>query len=307
MANPDPDRFLSGNDNSFDPLLGQKFGALSCFGWCWSSVSQAEADLCAYTQQFLCTVDNGGGGGGGSGPGGSGPGPGPYGNPPFVDPNGNPAQVFPNAAQSCTVTCPDGTVSSYTLPAGSIYALTQAQANYNAAGLACQIANTNRFCFQTESPLPSGCPGEPYSTTIVSMGQSPLTYEIVGGGFAPGLSFSSDGVLSGTIDTSALGDYTATIKVTDGFGNTRLKNFILGVCGAVNSTTLSSYTVGTPYSQFITGVSSVGCGTGAQSFMLIGILPPGLSLDPNSGLISGIPTGDASGDYSFTIRVTTVS
>lgn len=309
MEAPDPNRFLDGQVQIFQPPLGfNQWGAQACGGWCWSSESAQDAYLCALAQQQQCVVSppdpNPNPNPNPNPPGGGGPG----GNPGWTNPDGTPVETFPNQAQTCNGICPDGTPFSYTLPAGSIYALSTAQANFQAYGLACQFAAANALCLNSMSPLAAGCPGEAYELQLQATGNAfPYFWSIVGGLLPPGLSLTASGVITGVVDSSASGDYTVTIRVTDANGTSQQKNFVIGVCGATTSDTLSEYTVGSPYSVFISAVSSVGCGTGAQTFMLVGSLPPGLSLNSGTGEISGTPTVAASGDYTFTVRVTTVS
>lgn len=306
MEAADPNRFLSGRQYIFDPPLGTKWGALSCSGWCWSTVSQQDADLCALNQQQSCVVtppdpDPPSDPNNPLPPGG-----GPNGNQGWQDPDGHPTELFPNQAQTCSGECPDGTPYSYTLPAGSIYAITQELANYKAYGFACKLAVQTSLCILTNSPLISGCPGDTYLAALsASGGKLPITWSIVGGSLPPGLTMSSAGIISGIIDDSASGDYTVTVKATDENGNIRLKNIIIGVCGLLNNSTLSAYTVGNVYSVALFAVSSVGCGTGDQTFTLLGTLPPGLSLGVTTGIISGTPTASASGDYTFSVQVAT--
>jgi hypothetical protein len=67
----------------------------------------------------------------------------------------------------------------------------------------------------------------------------------------------------------------------------------------VNPTSLANGTVGTAYSQTISGSGGVGPYTFSVTS---GTLPAGLSLNTSSGLISGTPTSSTS--QSFTIRIT---
>lgn len=57
--------------------------------------------------------------------------------------------------------------------------------------------------------------------------------------------------------------------------------------------------LGTPYSSTITETGGVGP---FQFALVSGALPPGLALNPNTGTISGVPSGQ--GQYAFTIRCT---
>jgi len=67
----------------------------------------------------------------------------------------------------------------------------------------------------------------------------------------------------------------------------------------VNPPTLANALIGDPYTQTITASGT----TGPYTFGLTsGTLPPGLSLNPTTGVVSGTPT--ALGTYAFTVRVT---
>ncbi len=70
----------------------------------------------------------------------------------------------------------------------------------------------------------------------------------------------------------------------------------------INTTPLSSGTLGTAYSQTLAASDGT---TPYQWSLSSGSLPPGLSLDATTGTISGTPT--QSGSYSFTIQVTDAS
>ncbi len=307
MEAPDPNRFLSNNPGGYgnpgnpnQPPLGNQWGALGCSGWCWSETSQSDAILCALSQQETCVVDPPGTNNPGT------PGGGPNGNSGWTDPDGKQTQLFGNAAQTCNVLCPDGSTFTYTLPAGSILATNQHYADKQAHGFACKVAAERALCFINISPLTSGCPGAAYELQLtVKGGVAPIVWTIFGGFLPPGLAMSSTGLISGVIDASASGDYTVTVRVTDADGTIRQKNLVIGVCGSTDSSPLTGYTVGEAYSDFVTGISTVGCGLGTQTFALVGDLPPGLSLNTSTGEIHGTPTESASGDYTFNVQFST--
>lgn len=119
---PDKDRFLSVDFVTASPLLGNLFGSLGCKSWCWSTISQLDADNCAKAQATLCTFD-----------------------PPPNNPN-PPLVTYSNTAQSCSYTCPDGRINTVTINAGAVVSLTQAQANAIAYSLACSQAEQNAHC-----------------------------------------------------------------------------------------------------------------------------------------------------------------
>ena len=63
----------------------------------------------------------------------------------------------------------------------------------------------------------------------------------------------------------------------------------------IQTATLASGTINSPHSQTL-----VAGGNPVQRWELIGLLPPGLSLDQNNGVISGTPTAD--GQFRFSVR-----
>jgi len=63
----------------------------------------------------------------------------------------------------------------------------------------------------------------------------------------------------------------------------------------IQTTTLASGTINSPYSQTL-----VAGGNPVQRWELIGLLPPGLTLNQNNGVISGTPTAD--GNFRFSVR-----
>ncbi len=98
------------------------------------------------------------------------------------------------------------------------------------------------------------------------------------------------------------GSFNFTAFVTDSNGNTGTRAYTLNIGTnslTVNPVTLPNGTQSVAYNQTV----SASGGTGPYTFALTsGALPAGLSLDTNSGAITGTPSG--SGSSTFTIRAT---
>lgn len=161
--------------------------------------------------------------------------------------------------------------------------------------------------------LPNGSENSPYSATVSSlMGTPPYTYFIGTGNLPPGLSLDSNtGEISGTPTTA--GTYTFNITVSDLNNTSCGQAFSIGIipsvislppsnnCSVVISpSTLNDGLVGSPYSQTIIATDA-----NDDTFFYVvsaGVLPDGLSLDINTGEISGTPIKPAT--FSFDITVT---
>jgi hypothetical protein len=153
----------------------------------------------------------------------------------------------------------------------------------------------------TLSPLslPDGTVGHPYSVTFsASGGTPPYTFTKPVGSLPPGLSLNhSTGALTGTPTTA--GTFSFTIKVTDSASptpHTASIAYTLVISKLLLSpATLPNGTVATPYS--VTLIASGG--SPPYAYNVSGSLPPGLSLNSLTGVLSGTPT--TAGTYSFSI------
>jgi hypothetical protein len=151
-------------------------------------------------------------------------------------------------------------------------------------GLPAQWNLAARTTTAGHGPSPAPLPSPPYPGTLnVFNGTVPNgTWEL----------FVQDFV-SGDAGNIA-GGWSISITTTD-------NNGYVCCCSSpvVNPPTLANALIGDPYTQTITASGT----TGPYTFGLTsGTLPPGLSLNPTTGVVSGTPT--ALGTYAFTVRVT---
>ncbi|MEU0517986.1 putative Ig domain-containing protein [Streptosporangium sp. NPDC006007] len=147
---------------------------------------------------------------------------------------------------------------------------------------------------------PSGEVGAAYSVPLtVTGGTSPFTWSVSVGTLPPGVTLNaSTGVLSGTPTTA--GTYTFTVKVTDAVGQSATQAVTLTIAAQPTLTFPAppAGEVGVAYSVPLT----VTGGTGPFAWSVTaGSLPPGLTVNAATGVLSGTPT--TAGAYTFTVKV----
>ncbi len=148
----------------------------------------------------------------------------------------------------------------------------------------------------TTASLTSGTVGTVYSQPLAAAGgMQGYTWSIVNGsGSLPaGLTLNTaTGSISGE-PSGAAGTYNFDVNVTDSHSHSATKAFSIIVYPAlaISTSSLSSGTVGTPYSQTFTAVY----GTPPYTWSKNGAFPTGLSLS-STGVISGTP--ETYGTYS---------
>jgi hypothetical protein len=151
--------------------------------------------------------------------------------------------------------------------------------------------------------LPNGTDGVAYSQTVsAGGGTGPYTFAVTAGALPTGLSLDGNtGAITGTPTTP--GSFPFTITATDSASATGTRDYTVDIAAApaltLGPATLPDPANGTAYSQTL--VASGGVGPYAFA-VTAGALPPGLTLNPATGEISGTPT--AAGPFSFTITVT---
>jgi hypothetical protein len=163
------------------------------------------------------------------------------------------------------------------------------------------VVNSPSLTLIVTGQLPAGAAGVAYSQKLpvtASGGTPPYTWSITSGS-VPGLDFDAANVaLAGTPTTS--GTFTLTVQVRDSAGLTSSRPFSVTITpGALNITTarqLPDSAFNTPFSQQFTASGGVPPYTWSANG-----LPSGLTLDANSGIISGTPL--AAGSFSFAVTV----
>ena len=154
----------------------------------------------------------------------------------------------------------------------------------------------------TPGTLPNGTQATAYSQTVgATGGTAPYSFAVISGALPTGLSLNtSSGAISGT--PSASGAYNFTIRATDANSNIGSQAYTVNIAPVpltVNPTTLPNGTQGSVYTQTVTTSG----GTGPYTYTVTsGALPAGLSINVNSGAITGTPS--AAGPYNFTIQST---
>lgn len=198
-----------------------------------------------------------------------------------------------NQRQACSIPCENGGTFTFTVGAGSFRAENLAAANAAAISYACSHAWNSRFCL-SDIGVAGVCVNEVFAAVVGTTGPgTPTAIGVTSGALPPGLSFSG-GMLSG-IPTTA-GSYTFTISAADSNGNSASRAYTITVAEIVTST-LPNADTSSPYAQAI----AVNGFTNPVFSIVGGTLPPGIVLNPNTGVLSGTPT--STGTFDFVLQV----
>ena len=151
--------------------------------------------------------------------------------------------------------------------------------------------------------VPAVTQGVAYNQTITAVGgNSNYSLAVTSGSLPAGISLTGGAgtwALTGT--SNAPGSYNFTISATDIDGNTGFRPYTLSI-GAnglltINPGSLPNDQIGVAYNQTVTASG----GSGGYVYSIgSGSLPTGLSLNPNTGAITGTPS--AGGTFNFTVH-----
>jgi len=154
----------------------------------------------------------------------------------------------------------------------------------------------------TPSPLPGATLGTFYSIMFnTSDGPASAIYTWQAGQTPPppGLTLTTDGVLSGT--PTGTGTFNFQVFVFDEKdGIQATKNFSMTVAGSLIVTTPSPLPNADANSPYKATLNATG-GTTPYHWNIVSGLPSGLNLDPNAGIISGTPLNP--GQFAFSVQV----
>ena len=152
--------------------------------------------------------------------------------------------------------------------------------------------------------LPTGTINQLYAFALGGTGgTTPYTWGIKSGS-APlpdGLILDPSGVISGTPVMTGIDSHIFTLR--DATGLTIEKSLALTISSVPLSITTTSLPQGTANQTYSATLAASG-GTGAYTWGLAGgspALPNGVTLNPSTGVISGIPTNTSSLFYTFTV------
>ena len=151
--------------------------------------------------------------------------------------------------------------------------------------------------------LPDGNVSFVYSQTISVTGSAPpFTFAVTSGTLPPGLTLDpATGVLSGTPTTQGTYNFTVTATDVNTCTGAQAYSLFISPCPpmTVSPVSMPNGNTSSTFSQTIT----VTGGTAPYTFAVSsGALPPGLTLDANTGVLSGTPT--TLGTYGFTVTIT---
>ncbi|MDP2896332.1 MAG: putative Ig domain-containing protein [bacterium] len=153
------------------------------------------------------------------------------------------------------------------------------------------------------SPLPDAKKGNPYTFTFEAKGGYwNYAWSVASGSLPSGLSLSENGVLSGT--PGEYGDFSFTVEVTDRGSPPATDSAVFDLHVSppevvITTTTLPAGVEGQAYSETLQAQGGI---PPYRWTVVSSGLPDGLSLNPNTGVLSGTPTNAAIGTWAFNVQ-----
>ena len=196
---------------------------------------------------------------------------------------------------AATYTAPSGVSSSLTVT------VTATSAANNVASASAMV-KVNPTPVIIAASLQVGAVGSPYSAALqASGGTPPLSWSVTSGSLPSGLALSaSTGIISGTPTTTGVSNFTVQVSDSAPTSQSATQQFSITIVDhlVITTNSLPSGLVDTAYSATLQATG----GTAPYSWSIAsGSLPPGLTLNAGTGVISGTPS--TAGTYSFTAEV----
>ncbi len=151
----------------------------------------------------------------------------------------------------------------------------------------------------TLSALANGAVGTAYNQTITASGTAgPFQFSLSEGSLPPGMILSQAGVVSGA--PSKVGTYNFTIQAMTDTLCAGARNYTITIAGncptiTVNPASMSGGSVGSVFNHLLSALG----GVAPYSYSYSGALPPGVSLNQQTGQLLGQLS--ATGNFNFTI------
>ncbi len=153
----------------------------------------------------------------------------------------------------------------------------------------------------TTTTLPTPVLTQAYAQTVAtSGGTAPVTFAVTAGALPAGLSLNTNtGAITGTPTAAGTSSFTLTATDSNAITASRAYSVTIAAALAVTTTSLPTPVLTQAYAQTV----ATSGGTAPVTFAVTaGALPAGLSLNTNTGAITGTPT--VAGTYSFTMTAT---
>ena len=157
----------------------------------------------------------------------------------------------------------------------------------------------------TQSPLPDGTVGLPYSEPLQATGGTgTLVWSLFGGSLPANLALSQAGTISGTPTNSGTSNFT--VKVIDALSQsaTQLLSITISAVPSPLTITTNSLPDGRRNQPYATTLKASG-GATPYTWSVTPALPVGLVLAPATGVISGTPTATSDSPHDFTVQDST--
>ncbi|MEV4525440.1 fibronectin type III domain-containing protein [Streptosporangium sp. NPDC049304] len=213
---------------------------------------------------------------------------------PYVAGVAQPTRTFPSTATTQSVTgLTPGT--SYTFTVTAVNAAGPGTPSLPSSAVVPNVAPAFTF-----AAPPAGEVNVAYSVPLtVTGGTTPYVWSVSAGTLPPGLTLNaSTGVLSGTPTLGGTYSFTAMVTDASNVSTTRAVTLIIAAAPVLTFPAPPNGEVSIPYSIPLT----VTGGTAPYVWSITaGSLPPGLTLNTSTGVLSGTPT--LGGVFSFSVKV----
>jgi hypothetical protein len=144
------------------------------------------------------------------------------------------------------------------------------------------------------------------SPGLTATGATVNSWSLAGGSLPAGLTLGSNGVITGTPTQSGTFSFTAQANASGASATKQLSLFVIAPLAMQTLVDKTPPETGLTAKRLVnqplaTGVKAVG-GRGPYTFSTEGTVPPGLTVDPATGKLTG--AGTTAGRYPFTVTVT---